>query len=213
MLHRDNENGRFDDFLVDGYEQIEGLDVVEIDPRTTELAAEYFHLNLDDPRLRIFHEDGRTFINRANEKYDIVYLDAFRSFYSVPWQLTTIEATRKIYSMLNKNGVVVANVPAALSGRYGKFFQAELKTYQAVFPEVRAYAVFSPEEEEQVQNIIIVAFGSKDNIRETPNDDSEINEQLTHEWKGAPDPSAPILTDDFAPTDYFTNKFANLHSF
>ena len=213
MLHRDNENGHFDDFLVDGYEQIEGLDVVEIDPHTTKLAAEYFHLNLGDPRLRIFHEDGRTFINRASEKYDIIYIDAFRSFYSVPWQLTTVEATRKIYSMLNANGVVVANVPAALRGRFGKFFQAELKTYRSVFPEVRAYAVLSPAKEEQVQNIIIVAFQSNDNIRATPNDDPQINEHLAHEWKGTPDPDVPILTDDFAPTDYFTNKFANLHSF
>lgn len=213
MLHRDNENGRFDDFLVDGYEQIEGLDVVEIDPRTTELAAEHFHLNLGDPRLRVFHEDGRTFVNRASEKYDIIYLDAFRSFYGVPWQLTTLEATRTMYSMLNTNGVVVANIPAALRGRFGKFFQAELATYRAVFPEVRAYAVYSPEKEEGVQNIIIIAFQSKENIRTTPNDDPQINEQLLHEWKGAPDHDAPILTDDFAPTDYFTNKFANLHSF
>ena len=66
---------------------------------------------------------------------------------------------------------------------------------------------------EQVQNIIIVAFQSNDNIRATPNDDPQINEHLAHEWKGTPDPDVPILTDDFAPTDYFTNKFANLHSF
>ena len=213
MLHRDNGNGVFDNFLVDGYEQIEALDVVEIDPRTTDFAEKYFHLNRADPRLRIFHEDGRTYLNRTKDKYDIVYLDAFRSFYSVPWQLTTIEATKKIYEMLNENGVVVANVPAAIRGRYGKFFQAEYKTYQQAFPEVRAYATFSPTDEERIQNMIIVAFKSKDNIRETPNDDPEINEQLTHRWVGAIGKDAPILTDNFAPTDYYTSKFANIHSF
>lgn len=213
MLHRDNGNGHFDDFLVDGYEQIEALDVVEIDPRTTELAEKYFHLNRTDPRLRIFHEDGRTFLNRSEDTYDIIYLDAFRSFYGVPWQLTTIEATRKVFGMLNDNGVVVANVPASLSGEFSGFFQAELKTYQAVFPEVRVYGVLSPLDEQQVQNIIMVAFKSKETIRDFPNDDTDINIQLTHEWFGTSSPHTKILTDDFAPTDYYTSKFADLHIF
>jgi MFS family permease len=213
MLHRDNGNGKVDNFLLDGYEQIEALDVVEVDPRTTPLARQFFHLNTQDSRLRIFNEDGRTYINRTKDTYDIIYLDAFQSFYGVPWQLTTIEATKKIFNMLNKDGVVVANVPAALTGDYSKFFQAEFKTYQAVFPEVRAYAVFSPHNETAVQNIIIVAFKNKDNIRESPNDDAEINEQLTHRWLGTIDPDTKILTDDFAPTDYYTNAFVDLHTF
>lgn len=213
MLHRDNGNKHFDEFLLDGYEQIEALDVVEIDPRTTALAERYFHLNRQDPRLRIFHEDGRTYLNRSKDTYDIIYLDAFQSFYGVPWQLTTIEATKKLFDMLNANGVVVANVPAALKGEFSKFFQAEFKTYRTIFPEVRAYAVFSPEREEIVQNVILVAFKNKETIRESANDDQEINEQLRHRWLGEIDPKTGVLTDDFAPTDYYTNTFVNLHSF
>ncbi len=213
MLHRDNGNGHFDEFLLDGYEQTEALDVVEIDPRTTAIAEKYFHLNRQDPRLRIFHEDGRTYLNHSKDTYDIIYLDAFRSFYGVPFQLATIEATKKLFAMLNDNGVIVANVPAALTGDYSKFFQAELKTYQAVFPEVRAYAVSSPYNLTGVQNIILVAFKNKETIRTSPSDDKEINEQLTHQWFGEIDPATPILSDDFAPTDYYASTFVNLHSF
>ncbi len=213
MLHRDNGNGQMDPLLIDGYEQIESLDVVEIDTRTTSLAEKYFHLNTRDPRLRIFNEDGRTYLNRSRDTYDIIYLDAFQSFYGVPWQLTTIEAAKNIFRMLNDNGVLVANVPAALEGEYSKFFQAEFKTYQEVFPEVHAYAVFSPDKTDMVQNIILVAFKNKETIRESPNDDPEINEQLKHRWLGTIDPKTKILTDDFAPVDYYTNAFSNLHSF
>lgn len=213
MLHRDNGNAHFDPLLVDGYEQIESLDVVEIDPRTTKLANQYFHLNTEDSRLRIFHEDGRMYVNRSRDTYDIIYLDAFQSFYAVPWQITTLEATKKIFSMLNSNGVVVANIPAALTGDNSKFFQAEFKTYQAVFPEVRAYAVISPDRTTMVQNIILIAFKDKETIRRSPNDDKEIAEQLEHQWLGTIDPSTKILTDDFAPTDYYTNAFVNIHSF
>ena len=213
MLHRDNGNGHMDPLLVDGYEQIESLDVVEIDPRTTTLAEKYFHLNSHDPRLRIFNEDGRTYLNHSTNTYDIIYLDAFQSFYGAPWQLTTIEATKNIFRLLNDNGVVVVNVPAALEGDYSKFFQAEFKTYQAVFPEVRAYAVSSPNKTTMVQNIIVVAFKNKEGIRKSPNDDPEINEQLTHLWLGKISPTTPILTDDFAPIDYYANMYINLHSF
>ncbi|MBN2174602.1 MAG: fused MFS/spermidine synthase, partial [Bacteroidales bacterium] len=39
------------------------IDVVEIDPGLTEIAREYFNLNPNE-RLGVFHEDGRTFLNR-----------------------------------------------------------------------------------------------------------------------------------------------------
>ena len=38
---------------------------------------------------------GGPYVNRSSDTYDIIYIDAFRSFYAVPWQLTTIEATTK----------------------------------------------------------------------------------------------------------------------
>jgi hypothetical protein len=213
MLHRDNGNGHFDEFLVDGYEQTESIDVVEIDPRITKVAEEFFHLNRSDPRLRIFHEDARTYINRSQDKYDIIYMDAFRSFFAVPWQLATVESIQKVYGMLNENGVVVANIPASLSGEYSGFFQSALKTYQSIFPEVRVYAVRSPNEETIMQNIVFVAFKTKESIREELSDDPEINRQLVHRWYGKIDPETPLLTDDFSPTDYYTDSFAELHFF
>jgi spermidine synthase len=213
MLHRDNGNGHFDDFLVDGYEQTESIDVVEIDPRTTNIAEEFFHMNRSDPRLRIFHEDGRTYINRSQDTYDIIYMDAFRSFFAVPWHLATVEALTKVHGMLNDNGVVVANIPASLTGEYSQFFTSALKTYQAVFPEVRVYAVLSPQETTLMQNLVFVAFKNKDTIREELSDDPEINKQLAHRWFGTIDPNTPILTDDFSPTDFYTDSFSDLHFF
>jgi len=212
MLHRDNENKRFDTYLIDGYSKIREMHVVEIDPEVTNLAAQFFDMNINDPRLSIFHEDGRTYINTTKEKYDIIYLDVFRNFYAIPFQLTTQEAVQKLYAMLNPGGVVVFNTPTALRGNNGKFFQAELRTYQSIFKEVHVYAVTSPREEEIVQNIILIAFKSPERIRATPNLDPAINERLTHRWRGALDEDATILTDEYAPTDYFVNEFAKLRT-
>ncbi|MES2314646.1 MAG: fused MFS/spermidine synthase [Patescibacteria group bacterium] len=210
MLHRDNCNHRFDPIETDGYENMQKLDVVEIDPMTTELAKKYFGLIVDDPRLHIYHEDGRTYINDTKNKYDIIYVDAFRSFYSVPFQLSTKESAQKLYDILNPNGVVVFNIPSALGGTMGKSFQAEYKTLSQVFPHLKAYGVTDPKNETIVQSIIIVAFKSTDSPRTFPNDNPEINDQLKHEWTPHLEPGTPILTDDFAPVDYFINKLIDI---
>ena len=43
------------------------MDVVEIDPGTTDIARKYFGLkNL--PNMSIIHEDGRTFLNENKKK-------------------------------------------------------------------------------------------------------------------------------------------------
>lgn len=209
MLHRDNCNERFDPILVDGYEKIEHLDVVEIDPKMRELAVKYFGLIDSDPRLRVFEEDGRTYINKTKEKYDNIYLDVMLSFYSMPYQLTTLEAVSRLYEILNDNGVVVVNIPGALTGKYSKFFQAEYLTYKQVFPNVKVFAVSSPEKETTLQNIVMIAFKSG-KVREILNDDKEINEALTHLWRGVVSKDTNVLTDDFAPVDNYNHKLINV---
>jgi hypothetical protein len=206
MLHRDNGNKRFDQLLVDGYEKIEKLDVIEIDPNATRFARKYFDLRTDDPRLRIFEEDGRTYLNRTKDTYDIIYIDAFQSFYSVPFELTTIESYRKIFTALNDGGVMVANFPHVINS---VFFQSEWQTIKKVFPAVRIFAVDAPNDPNAVQNIVVIAFKNSD-VRTTPNFDDEINKALSHEWKGNPNPNAPIFTDDYAPTEYLIKDFINI---
>jgi spermidine synthase len=61
----------------------------------------------ENPRLTIYHEDGRVFLNKTQEKYDVIFGDAFSSHYSLPYQLTTKEAVQKKYNILNDDGIVI----------------------------------------------------------------------------------------------------------
>ena len=57
----------------------------------------------------------------------------------------------------------------------------------------------------RVQNIILVALKSE--TIPGPNDtDPELDSFLQHLWKTPIDMDKPILTDDFAPVDYYINK-------
>jgi spermidine synthase len=179
------------------------MDVVEIDPKITELAKQHFRLK-DDPRLTIYHEDGRVYLNQTNNKYDVIFGDAFSSHYSIPYQLTTKEAVQKQYDILNDNGVVILNTISSLNGDKGRFLRAEYLTYKSIFPQVYLFPVKDVKDENVVQNIILVAIKS-DKAPTFSDDDPKLNEYLQHLWTKEIKQDVPILTDDFAPVDYYVN--------
>ena len=47
------------------------LDVVELDPDLVKIANRYFDLKSDDPRLRVFTQDARVYLNLSRTQYDI----------------------------------------------------------------------------------------------------------------------------------------------
>jgi len=179
------------------------IDVVEIDPKVTELAKKYFNLK-ENSRLSIYHEDGRVYLNKIQKKYDVIFGDA-SSHYSLPYQLTTKEAIQRKYDILNDDGVVILNIISAIDGEKSKFLRAEYATYKRIFPQVYLFPILEPNDGNKVQNIILIALKSKDN-QNFNNADIELNEYLQHLWKKEIDDDIPILTDDFAPVDYYISK-------
>ena len=130
------------------------LDVVELDPEVVEVARRFFALP-DDPRLHLYVEDGRRYLQRTPHRYDIVLLDAYFSD-AIPFHLTTVEFLRELRARLEPEGVVVANVIGALEGPRSRLLRAFYRTYRQVFPEVHLLQVL-PEDPEALQNIILVA--------------------------------------------------------
>lgn len=177
------------------------MDTVEIDSKVTELARKYFDLK-ENPRLHIYHEDGRTFLNKNIKKYDIIFGDAFRSFYSIPYQLTTVEALQKMHDSLTDKGIVLTNVISSIDGKGSKFLKAEYRTYKAIFPQVYIFPVSHPDSETKYQNIMLVAMKSVEKA-DMKSSNSELNTYLEHLYKKEIKEDFPILTDDFAPVDQY----------
>lgn len=180
------------------------LDVVEIDPEMTEVARKYFNLK-NDHRLEIFHQDGRTFLSWTDRKYDVVFMDAIKSFYSIPYQLTTIEAMEQIYNLLDDDGVMFLNVIGTLKGENARFLRAELATCKAVFPQVYLFPVMSKYDTSMVQNIMFVALKSNKKPSFTSRD-KELNSYLSNLLEKEIELDLPVLTDDFAPVEHYNLK-------
>ena len=79
------------------------IDVVEIDPGVTQVARQFFDLH-DYPGMTIYHEDARTFLNRAKrdglKDYDAIFMDTFGSWTVIPFQMTTVETAAHLIEIL-----------------------------------------------------------------------------------------------------------------
>ncbi|MEF2175720.1 MAG: fused MFS/spermidine synthase [Candidatus Absconditabacteria bacterium] len=192
----------FPKYFLQKYENAK-IKVVEIDPKITQLATKYFRLE-PNKNLEIIHQDGRVYLNKSQEKFDAILGDAFTSKYSVPYQLTTLQAVQKQYDMLNDNGVVVLNIISGFQGPKSLFLQAEYSTFKKVFPQVYLFQV-REESEYNLQNAILVALKSKEKVTLT-NTDVKLQQLLNRYRTGTIENSNNILTDDFAPVDNYIQK-------
>jgi len=105
------------------------IESAELDPVVLDVARKYFNLT-EDNRQKVHIGDGRGFIEKSKEKYDLIMLDAF-SATSIPYMLATQEFLKSIREHLTDGGIVCANLWSHQQ-EYGNM----LKTYETVFPEL-----------------------------------------------------------------------------
>lgn len=176
------------------------IDVVELDPGTVEIAKKYFKLP-NDPRLSVINADARVFLNKNTKLYDAIFFDVYAGDVSIPFHLTTQEAVSLLYSSLNDNGVVVANIGSVFDSEKGSFLWAEYATYKESFPYVYLFGVKDPKDDQRLQNIMLVAVKT-DREPSLTSKNPEFSEYLDHLYTGEA-PEAPVLTDDFAPVEQY----------
>ena len=82
------------------------ITAVEIDQKIIDLSYEYFHMSED---INVVCDDGRNFLTRTKEKYDIVLVDAYSSI-SAPFQMTTVEFFSLVKDHLNDDGIMMMNI-------------------------------------------------------------------------------------------------------
>ena len=178
---------------LDKYED-KTIDVAEIDEKMTELAEKHFNLDINNERLNIYHQDGRSFLNTTKNKYDVILIDAFKGE-NAPFELTTYEAMKNARNILNDNGMVITNIISSLEGEEADFIEYEYSTYKKVFDDVKIFKVRNYEDNER-QNIILIGFKGNTNI-----DDSKYEEYkdlLDMEIKDFTS-NKGISTDNYAP--------------
>lgn len=203
-------------FLEDYAGSIERIDVVDIDPLVFAFARSYFgYPDEGHPILHSHIEDGRIFLHHAQRKdlsWDYIVLDAYTAGGRIPHHLITSEFFAMLRERLASRGVVVANIITGLHGESSRLYQAVFQTLRSVFPSV--YAFPRRGYGERNQNVIFVAtmdpslglleikarfYRYQGTLLKQPDLAEAVeNVQVYEESLFA---SAPLLTDDFCPTD------------
>jgi spermidine synthase len=188
------------------------VDTVEIDPVVVTVAKKYFGVT-ETPSLAIHSNDGRVFLRRTTNSYDVILMDAYttgRYGSSIPPHLTTKEFFSIAASRLTTNGVLAYNVIGQIQGWRSDFIGSLYRTMKQVFPQV----YFFPAVESQ--NVVLIATKSAERfdlsrVRQTgtflvrdgtiklPNFATRLNSFIS-----AAPPTAirsMVLTDDRAPVE------------
>lgn len=175
----------------DGPAALRTVDVVEIDPALTDIARRYFFYE-PSSLVNVINQDGRAFLNRSNNQYDIVFMDAFSSL-SPPFQLTTTEAVARIADALTARGTAVVNIIGNYDSGNGEYLRSVVATYKTQFKNVDVYQSDPALALSSRQNFIVVAS----------NQQASLNDVLGSQPLSVNN-GGLVLTDDFAPIERLT---------
>ena len=171
------------------------IDVVEIDEKMTQIAEEEFGLDKNNPNLGLITQDGRSYLNYNEKKYDTIFIDAFKGL-NAPFELTTYEAMQKAYNSLEENGTVITNIISSIEGEESDFIKYEYSTYKAIFDDVKVFKVNPDDSNTERQNLILVGIKGEYSINNDK--EEEYKDLLNNEIKDFSSDKS-IVTDNYAP--------------
>jgi spermidine synthase len=108
------------------------IETIEIDPAVIKAAKTYFGVK-ETPRVRYLEGDARVYLNRHQDRHDLILIDAFHGGY-VPFHLLTKEFYTLLKARLAPGGAAAFNVHDGT-----KLYASTLLTLRSVFPSVHLY--------------------------------------------------------------------------
>ncbi len=179
------------------------IDTAEVDSGVIDAGRKYFGLR-ETKRFRLIESDGRVFLNRHTEPYDLILVDAFTGSY-IPFHLMTKEFYQLVRSRLAPHGVAAFNfLPIE------KLFESNVRTLQLTASNLDFFN--SGDESLEWSNVIVIE--RLDTLTEAEILQRAAAAQARYKFRfdvsrlvterRIPAPEArngKVLTDDFAPAD------------
>jgi len=176
------------------------VDAVEIDPELTELGRRY--LDLRNPRMRVFAEDARPWLERSDGGYDEIMVDAYRQPY-IPFYLATREFFELARDRLAPGGIVIVNVGHPEGAR--ELERVLGRTMASAFPRVLRYPI------EETNTLLVAGEGAFSATRLRANLGG-LPPPLRAEAERAAAtleprlPGGEVYTDDHAPVEWLVDS-------
>lgn len=185
------------------------VDAVEIDRVVCDVAQKFFDVR-PGPRLRLHVQDGRAFVMRATNVYDLIVIDAYtvnRYGSTIPAHLTTREFFRQARQRLSAHGWLAYNCAQA---PHRPMTAALVKTMATCFTQLFVFKSAHGENTIIVASVAALPFHTPDQLValasqalrdgavRLPTMVSRAGDLCTNTFDTA---RAVLLTDDYAPVD------------
>ena len=113
---------------------IDRLDAVDIDPVVFDIVRDHFDSAwMEDPRVRLLADDGRTVIQRTADRYDIISIEVGQLLRPGAASFYTREFYERVRDRLTEGGIVSQFVPLAFLTPDS--FRSVVRTFLEVFPQ------------------------------------------------------------------------------
>jgi spermidine synthase len=128
------------------YQGIEQIDMVEIDEMVVKACRKFLPqtaCKLEDPRVRIYYEDGLKYVRRKENEYDLILVDSTDPF--GPGEgLFTKEFYGNCYNALKEDGILVNQHESTYYDAYVEAMKRAHKRIMETFPIARVYQAHIP---------------------------------------------------------------------
>jgi spermidine synthase len=176
------------------------VDAVEIDSELTELGRRY--LDLHNPRMRVYSEDARPWLERVDGGYDAIMVDAYRQPY-IPFYLATREFFELVRERLAPGGLAIVNVGHPEGA--DELERVLGRTMAAAFPRVLRYPI------EDTNTLLVAGEGSfsAERLRRNADRLPAPLRPLALRAASALEPRLPggeVYTDDRAPVEWLIDS-------
>jgi spermidine synthase len=176
------------------------VDGVELDPAIVEVGKKYFDLQ-KVANLNVILKDGRVHLATTRKKYDNILIDAYKQPY-IPFHLTTQEFFTEVKNHLNPQGIVTINVGSTKGD--SEILLMIQNTMKHVFKHVYVvevqyslnYLVWATDEDLDMSQVDPIHDELKPMVNYIKRKFEEVQTN----------PKYPILTDDLAPLELYTEK-------
>jgi spermidine synthase len=171
------------------------IDGVELDPEVSDVGRRFFGMG-EIPNLTVHDADARSYLRRADRRYDLIVVDAYRPPY-VPFYLATEEFFDLVRKRLRPRGAVVLNVATTPDNHdLAKNVAGTLRTE---FPQVITWQPLR-------FNQIVIGINGPVRRRVTIIPAiAPLVENLRNTYRTA-EPSGDPWTDDRAPVEWITDR-------
>jgi spermidine synthase len=181
------------------------IDTVELDPGVIDVAKKYFGVR-ETGRWHFIESDGRVFLNRHTEPYDIIIADAFTGSY-IPFHLMTKEFYQLVRERLAPHGVAAINILPAV-----KLFDSNVRTLKLAFDNLDFF--HSGDRSLSMSNVVVLGrldpFTEAETLQKAAAAQErykfryDVSQLVTARRIGTPKAlRGEVLTDDFAPADVY----------